>query len=100
MELMRETWTDKRLDEFRVDVDHRFDRVEDQVRDLRGETRTEFIAMRGEMKDGFERMDRRFEKVDQRFEKIDERFESLHRLLLQLGAVGTAALIGLFATRI
>ena len=55
----RETWTDERLDDFRA------------------ETRSEFTAVRAEMREGFARIEKRFDEVDQRFEKIDERFEKI-----------------------
>jgi hypothetical protein len=75
MESMRESWTDQRLDDFRVDVDKRFDRIEGEIQ-----------ILRGEMRHGFER--------------VDERFESLYRLLLQLGGAVIVALLGLIATQI
>jgi hypothetical protein len=61
MHLMRESWTDARLDDFRGDVDRRFDgvdkrfdKVEREIRDLRGEVK----ELRGEMKSGFESINR------------------------------------------
>jgi hypothetical protein len=86
MESMRASWTDERLDDFRGDVDHRFDRVDGEIQALRVESRTEFNAFRGVMKQGFER--------------VDQRFEALYRLLLQLGGATFVALIGLIATQI
>lgn len=99
MEAMRESWTDGRLDDLngRIDqrfdqvdrrfdqVDQRFDRVEADIRAHRVETKTEFVALRGEMKAGFERMEERF----------DERFDGLHRLLLQFCWLMIATLLGL-----
>ncbi|HEY0390914.1 MAG TPA: hypothetical protein VGC63_04310 [Solirubrobacterales bacterium] len=46
---MRESWTDVRLDDFRGDVDRRFDEVDRR----------------------FNEVDRRFDKVDQRFDKVE-----------------------------
>jgi len=37
MHVMRESWTDARLDDFRADVDRRFDKVEGDISELRGE---------------------------------------------------------------
>jgi hypothetical protein len=97
MELMPESWTDKRLDDLngRIDqrfdqVDQRFGRVEAELRALRVETRTEFMALRGEMKGGFERVE----------ERLDERFDALHRLMIQFCGLLIAALIGLIATQL
>jgi hypothetical protein len=79
MHLMRESWTDARLDDFRSDVDRRFDEV-----------------------------DRRFDKVDERFDKVEGEirelrteikngFESIQRSMVQ-GVVGlSAAFIAGFA---
>ncbi len=79
MAVMRQSWTDDRLDDFRAEVGQRFDRVERELHDLRMDTKA-----------GFERMDERF----------DERFERMYRLMLQLGGGAIAALIGLIATQL
>lgn len=100
MESMRESWSDKRLD----DLNDKVDRIDADVRAHRVETRTEFAALRGEMRDGFERVDARFERMDGRFERLDarldDRFDALHRLLIQLAALTIAALIGVIATQL
>jgi hypothetical protein len=61
MRVMRESWTDARLDDFRGDVnrrfdgvDKRFDKVKGEIHDLRGEVK----ELRGEMKSGFESINR------------------------------------------
>jgi len=54
MHVMRESWTDARLDDFRADVDRRFDKVEGEISELRGEVR----ELRSEMKSGFEAINR------------------------------------------
>jgi predicted phage gp36 major capsid-like protein len=82
----RESWTDDRLDDFRDEVNRRFDEVDRHFESLEAEMRTEFGAVRREMKEGFER--------------VDEKFEKLYRLMLQLGGVVVAALIGLIATQL
>jgi hypothetical protein len=45
MHLMRESWTDARLDDFRDDVNRRFDRVEGEIRELRGEMNRRFDSL-------------------------------------------------------
>lgn len=100
MESMRESWTDKRLDDLNDKVDRGFERVDGDLRALRIETRTEFTALRGEMKSGFEAVDQSFDAVNQRFDAVNQRFDALHRLLLQLGGLLVAALIGLIATQL
>jgi archaellum component FlaC len=53
--MVRESWTDQRLDEFGKRMDERFDRVDQR----------------------FEQVDKRFEQVDKRFEQIDHRLDRL-----------------------
>lgn len=78
--LMRESWTDARLDDFRAEVDRRFDAADPRFDKVEGEIR----ELRSEMKAGF---------------------ESIHRTMVQglvaLSAsfiAGFAAMVGLFAT--
>lgn len=92
MEAVREKWTDERLDDLNAKVDRGFERIDADLRALRVETRTEFVALRGEMKAGFDRVDARFERME---ERMDERFEALHRLLFRAAAVLIVALVGL-----
>jgi DNA anti-recombination protein RmuC len=60
---MRDGWTDERMDDFRDEVNRRFDKV-----------------------------DERFDKFEARFGKLEERFEATHHLLLQ-AAIGIAGLV-------
>ncbi len=57
MEAMRQSWTDDRLDDFRGEVNRRFDEVDRR----------------------FEAVDKRFEAVDKRFDRVDQRFDDLSR---------------------
>lgn len=72
---MRESWTDKRLDDFAAHVDQRFDAVDRRL-------------------DGVER------RVEDGFARVDSRFDALQRTMLQTNAVIIAALIGLIATQL
>jgi tetrahydromethanopterin S-methyltransferase subunit G len=83
---VRESWTDERLDDFRGevnrrfdDVDRRFDKVDAEFRDLRLEMNT-------------------------RFDRIDARFDGLQRTMLQIagGTIGTliAGFAGVIATQL
>jgi hypothetical protein len=54
MHVMRESWTDARLDDFRADVDRRFDQVNRRFDKVEGEIR----ELRSEMKAGFESIHR------------------------------------------
>ena len=58
---MRESWTDARLDDFRMDVDRRFDEVDkrfDKVEKRFDKVEGEIGELRGEMKSGFESINR------------------------------------------
>jgi len=72
MHLMRESWTDARLDDFRAEVNRRFDKVEGEIAELRGEVK----ELRGEMKAGF---------------------ESLHRTMVHSSVALSASFIAAFA---
>lgn len=57
MQVMREQWTDDRLDGFEANVEMRFDGVDQR----------------------FDAVNQRFEAVDQRFDAVDQRFDSVER---------------------
>ncbi len=82
MEAMRQSWTDDRLDDFRGEVNRRFDDVDRR----------------------FDKVDRRFDKVDRRFDEVngkleriegrfDKRFDGLQRTLMLTGGGIIATLI-------
>jgi hypothetical protein len=54
MHVMRESWTDARLDDFRAGVDRRFNEVDRRLDKVEGEIR----ELRSEMKAGFESINR------------------------------------------
>jgi len=54
MHVMRESWTDARLDDFRGEVNRRFDEVDKRFDKVEGEIR----ELRSEMKTGFESVNR------------------------------------------
>ena len=58
MEAMREAWTDERLDDLADRMDQGFDRVDRDIRDLRGE-------------------------MNDRFNRVDARFDSMQRSMMQ-----------------
>jgi hypothetical protein len=73
------TWTDARLDDFRRDVNKRFDAVD------------------GRLDETNRSMDAGFARVDTELHAINARFDTLNRTLLQIGATMAAALITLIA---
>ncbi len=82
MEAGRHSWTDARLDDFRRDVDKRFDAVDSRLDETN------------------RRMDVGFGRVDAELHAINGRFDSLHKTLIQLGGGVIVALIGLIATQL
>lgn len=98
MEAMRQSWTDDRLDDFRGEVNRRFDEVYRRF---------------DEVDRRFEEVDRQFDKVDKRFDKVElelhrinDRFDSLSRILIyavfaftSATLAGWAAVIALVLTQ-
>lgn len=82
MHVMRESWTDARLDDFRGEVNRRFDKVEGEISDLRGEVK----ELRSDMKSGFEAIHKTM----------------FHGVLILSGSyiAGFAPLVGLVATQL
>jgi hypothetical protein len=93
MQTMREAWTDERLDDLNAKVDRGFERVDTDIRELRGEMNARFERLEGSI-------DARFDKVDARFDKVDARFDQLLRILLGFAGVLIAglflAIVGFF----
>ncbi len=79
MEAMRESWTDARLDDFRENVDRRFDEVDRR----------------------FDKVDKRFDTVDKRMEdgfaRLNDRLDGLHHLLFQALVALSVGLLGALA---
>jgi hypothetical protein len=72
---MRESWTDERLDDFRDDVNRRFDKVDAEIKQLRSET-------------------------NQRFDRVESRIDALQRTIIISNAAIFAAVLGVFATQL
>ncbi|HET8954324.1 MAG TPA: hypothetical protein VFN18_01555 [Solirubrobacterales bacterium] len=69
--MVRESWSDGRLDEFEKRIDERFDRVDER----------------------FDDVDRRFEQVDRRLDKLAGSLESMQRTMV----LGVIALFSAYA---
>jgi len=99
-----ERWSDERLDDLNSRVGSGFDRIDADLRDIRGEMGSLRRELRGEM--GTLRGELRGEmgslrgEMNSRFEQVDARFDSLQRTMLQLGGGVIVALIGLIATQL
>ncbi len=103
MEAMRQSWTDDRLDDLNVKVDRGFAQVDKQFEAV--DKRFEQVDKR------FDEIDRRFEKVNDEFvavrREMKEGFETLHRAIIQVlitmvtfMAAGFSGLIVLIATQL
>jgi hypothetical protein len=111
---MRESWTDERLDDLNGRVSDGFERVEVQIRDLRGEMNERFDKGFGKVDTRFEKVDTQFDKIDTRFDKVDAKFERIDGRLdsiqrtMAMGALtlagtilaGFASMIVLIATQL
>jgi len=75
MEAMRQSWTDERLDDFRGEVNRRFDKVEGDMAVLRADIKSDFNL-------------------------LHTRFDSLQRSLLQTSVVLIVALLGMLGTQL
>jgi hypothetical protein len=81
---VREDWTDERLDDFRGEVNRRFDEVDRQ----------------------FGKVDHRFDRVDAELQRVNDRLDGLHRILIftvfslmSATLAGYGALVALIITR-
>jgi archaellum component FlaC len=81
---MRESWTDERLDDFRGEVNRRFDDVDRR----------------------FGEVNRRFDKVDTELNRVNDRLDGLHKILslafiayTSATLAGYGAMIALIVTR-
>ncbi len=72
---MRKSWTDERLDDFRVDVDRRFDDVDKR----------------------FDKVDKRFDKVDRELTRVNDRLDDLYRAVFYGVIALTSAMLAGFA---
>jgi hypothetical protein len=84
MYTMRESWTDERLDDFRDEVNRRFDKVDRE----------------------FDKVDRRFDNVDAELHRVNDRLDGMHKALVfaviaftSATLAGYGAMIALILTR-
>jgi hypothetical protein len=83
---MRDGWTDERMDDFRDEVNRRFDEVDKR-----------FDKVEDDVNRRFDEVDGRFDKVDREFGRVHDRLDSLYRAQFMVGGGIIAALIGGFA---
>ena len=76
MEAMREAWTDERLDDFRADVNRRFDEVDQR----------------------FDKVDKRFDKIDVELPRINDRLDAMNRAIVYGAVTLSGSMVAGFLT--
>lgn len=83
MQVMPERWSDERLDDLRDRVVAGVEHGEAELRAFRVESRTEFVALRGEMKAGFDRVSDEFAAIRKEmrdgFDRVDLEFAAVRK---------------------
>lgn len=105
-------WNEGRLDDLSKKVDDGIGRLDEERKELRGEVKEgfnavekrlekvdeEFKSVRGEMKAGFERVDERFDKVGEEFRvvrgEVKAGFDRMQWRLIGVAATVIVAFIG------
>ena len=89
MERARATWTDQRLDDMARRMDDGFNRVDQDIRAFRAETKNEIGMLRAEMSSRFDaadaRAEARFDTMGARTDAMGARTDAFQRTMLQLG---------------
>jgi len=97
MELMvREEWTDKRLDDLNDRVSQGFERLDEDMRELRTEIKDLRKGLRNDIKDEVGTLRR---ETNERFVSIDARFDAMHRTMMRgflaIGGITINGFVGL-----
>jgi hypothetical protein len=72
---VRESWTDERLDDFRGEVNRRFDKVDKRFDKVEAD------------------VDRRFDKVDHELHRINDRLDSMGRQMIYAALTMTGSIL-------
>lgn len=91
--MAREAWTDERLDEFKENVNQRFDDVDkrfDQVDKRFDRVEADIRELRSETKKGFERVDIKFAALQA---EMNARFDSMQRTMIVCFTGMTASIV-------
>jgi DNA anti-recombination protein RmuC len=73
--MVRESWTDERLDEFGKRMDERFDRVDEKFAQVEGRfarVDQRIDSVRSEMREGFEKVDKQLDRLGNGIEMIQK----------------------------
>lgn len=86
---MRDSWTDERLDDFRGEVNRRFDKVDRR-----------FDEVNGRFDKVDDEMNRRFDEAGGEMKQLRSTMDSMQRTMVLTGGGIIAALIGVIGTQL
>ncbi|HWO46625.1 MAG TPA: hypothetical protein VNM41_01075 [Solirubrobacterales bacterium] len=89
--MVREKWTDERLDDLAGRVDRGFAEVKGEVRDLRTEMNGRFDSLQGEINSRSDSVNGRFDSFQA---EMNSRFDSMQRTMIVGFASIVASVIG------
>jgi len=103
--MVREKWTDERLDDLNGRMEKGFDEVKGEIREVKGEVHDlrkemngRFDSLEARLEARFNSMDARFNSMDARFDsmgaRFDARFESLQRTMVMGFVSMSASIVG------
>jgi tetrahydromethanopterin S-methyltransferase subunit G len=89
--VMRESWTDERLDDLNAKVDVGFGRIDQRFDRLEGRS-----ISRAEFDRRFDEVDKRLDRADERVEQIDSRLYSMSRTMVIAAITMSSSMIAGF----
>jgi hypothetical protein len=90
---MRKSWTDERLDGFRIDVGRRFDAVDQRFDAI--DQRFKGIDRRIDELD--HRVDKRFDEVDHELHRINDRLDGMSKAMIFAAVTMTGSILAGYA---
>lgn len=76
--MVRETWTDERLDDLAKRMDRGFDEVKGEIREVKGEIRD----VKVEIRDGRLETNGLRSEMNARFDSMNQRFDAMQRTMI------------------
>jgi hypothetical protein len=95
VERARATWTDERLDDLSRRVDDGFNRVDEDLRLMRGEINARFDALEGRLGG---RIDAVGGGLGGRIDRVEARLDGLQRTMIQIGGGMIVAVLATFVS--
>jgi len=91
---MDDGWTDERMDDFRDEVNRRFDGVDRRFDRFEGQVDKRFDKFEGDVDRRFCDVDRRFDEVLKELRRINDRLDGMYRASFVAGGGVIVALVG------